>query len=143
MSSIPDQNAAMQAMFQAGTAMAQGFSRFLAEQALSAVQGAPRIVVLAAVVAFVVFVTELVSNTASAALIIPILLPAAPALGLSEMALAATVAIAASCAFMLPVATPPNAIVFATERVPQALMMRCGLWLNFACIAVLVLLTGV
>ncbi len=120
-----------------------GASRFLAEQALSAVQGAPRIVVLAAVVAFVVFVTELVSNTASAALIIPILLPAAPALGLSEMALAATVAIAASCAFMLPVATPPNAIVFATERVPQALMMRCGLWLNFACIAVLVLLTGV
>jgi sodium-dependent dicarboxylate transporter 2/3/5 len=113
-----------------------GASRFLAEQALAAVQGAPRVLVLIAFVAFVVFLTELVSNTASAALVLPIFLPAAPALGLSPQAAAAAVAIAASCAFMLPVATPPNAIVFATERVPQATMTRCGFWLNLVCIAV-------
>lgn len=107
-----------------------GASRFLAEQALGAVEGAPRLLVLAAVVLFVVLLTELVSNTASAALLVPILVSAAPALGLAPQAAAAAVAIAASCAFMLPVATPPNAIVFATERVPQSSMMRCGLWLN-------------
>ena len=107
-----------------------GASRFLAEQALGAVEGAPRLLVLAAVVLFVVLLTELVSNTASAALLVPILVSAAPALGLAPQAAAAAVAIAASCAFMLPVATPPNAIVFATERMPQSAMMRCGLWLN-------------
>ena len=46
-------------------------------------------------------------------------------------------AVSASCAFMLPVATPPNAIVYATEQVPQATMMRCGLVLNMVCILVI------
>ncbi|MDP1567360.1 MAG: anion permease, partial [Polaromonas sp.] len=85
-------------------------------------------------VAFVVFLTELVSNTASTALLLPVFLPVAAAFGLPPMAMAAAIAVAASCAFMLPVATPPNAIVFATEKVPQATMMRCGLVLNLVCI---------
>jgi sodium-dependent dicarboxylate transporter 2/3/5 len=114
-----------------------GASAYLAEGALALADGLPRVLLVLAVVAFVVFLTELVSNTASAALVLPILLPAASSLGLSPQAAAAAVAIAASCAFMLPVATPPNAIVFATERVPQAWMMRCGLMLNLACIAVI------
>jgi sodium-dependent dicarboxylate transporter 2/3/5 len=50
---------------------------------------------------------------------------------------AAAIAVSASCAFMLPVATPPNAIVYATEQVPQATMMRCGLVLNGVCIVVI------
>jgi sodium-dependent dicarboxylate transporter 2/3/5 len=53
---------------------------------------------------------------------------------LGLLAAAAAVTIAASCAFMLPVATPPNVIVFGTERVPQSMMMRCDWWLNLACI---------
>jgi sodium-dependent dicarboxylate transporter 2/3/5 len=116
---------------------ANGASRFLAEQALTAVEGAPRLLVLAAVVTFVVLLTELVSNTASAALVLPIFLPTAAALGVPVPVAAAAVALAASCAFMLPVATPPNALVYSTERVPQATMMRCGLRLNVVAACVL------
>ncbi|HEX4914472.1 MAG TPA: anion permease, partial [Vicinamibacterales bacterium] len=94
---------------------------------------APRILVLAGVVLFIVFLTELVSNTASTALVLPVFMPAALVLGLAPEAAAAGVAIAASCAFMLPVATPPNALVYATGRIPQAWMMRCGFWLNLVC----------
>jgi sodium-dependent dicarboxylate transporter 2/3/5 len=125
-----------------GVMQSSGASRFLAEAVLALVQGAPPWLVLAGVVAFVVFLTELVSNTASAALLLPIFLPMAATLGLPPPAAAAAIAVAASCAFMLPVATPPNAIVYATERVPQAQMMRCGFWLNLVCIGAIVALAG-
>lgn len=129
-------------LFGGGLALSQvmsasGASRFLAEQLLALLQGAPVLLVLLGMVAFVVFLTELVSNTASAALLIPIFLGVASALGLPPQLLAAAIAMAASCAFMLPVATPPNAIVFATEQVSQATMMRCGLALNLVSIAVI------
>lgn len=114
-----------------------GASRFLAEALLGAAQGVAPALLLLGVVAFVVFLTELVSNTASAALLLPVFLPVAAAMGLPSAALAAAIAVAASCAFMLPVATPPNAIVFATDQVPQATMMRCGVWLNLTCVAVI------
>lgn len=96
-----------------------GASRFLADALTNALQGAPTLVVLLGVVAFVVFLTELVSNTASAALLVPIFLGVAGALGLPPPLFAAAIAVSASCAFMLPVATPPNAIVYATEQVPR------------------------
>jgi sodium-dependent dicarboxylate transporter 2/3/5 len=115
-----------------------GASRLLAEGVLGLVQGAPLWLVLAGIVAFVVFLTELVSNTASAALLVPIVLPMAQALGLPPAAAAAAIALAASCAFMLPVATPPNAIVYATDQVPQSQMSRCGLVLNLACVPAIV-----
>jgi sodium-dependent dicarboxylate transporter 2/3/5 len=92
-----------------------GASGFLASWLLAAVQGAPPWLVMLGVVAFVVFLTELVSNTASAALLLPLLLPVAAGLGLPPVVLAVAVGVSASCAFMLPVATPPNAIVYATE----------------------------
>jgi sodium-dependent dicarboxylate transporter 2/3/5 len=111
-------------------------SPFLAAALLNAVEGAPTWVVLVGVVAFVVFLTELVSNTATAALLLPVLLPVAAGLGLPPAALAVAIGVSASCAFMLPVATPPNAIVFATDQVPQGTMMRCGWWLNLVCIGV-------
>lgn len=111
-----------------------GASRFLAAHFVSAVQDVPPWLLIAAVVGFVVFLTELVSNTASAALLVPIFMGVASALGLPPVMLAAAIAASASCAFMLPVATPPNAIVYATDLVPQTTMMRCGLVLNMACI---------
>ena len=111
-----------------------GASRFLAGALTDALQGAPTFLLLLGVVAFVVFLTELVSNTASAALLVPIFLGVSTSLGLPPLLLAAAIAASASCAFMLPVATPPNAIVYATEQVPQATMMRCGLVLNLVCI---------
>lgn len=107
-----------------------GASLFLAQGLVSWVGGAPAWLVLLVVVGFVVLLTELVSNTASAALLIPIVMGMAPALGLEAPGLAVAVALAASCAFMLPVATPPNAIVFGSGQVAQRDMMRCGLVLN-------------
>lgn len=114
-----------------------GASRFMAGALTGALQDAPTVLLLLGVVAFVIFLTELVSNTASAALLVPILLGMAASLGLPPPMFAAAIAVSASCAFMLPVATPPNAIVYATEQVPQATMMRCGLVLNLVCIVVI------
>lgn len=82
------------------------------------------------VVAGVVFLTELTSNTATAATLVPLLAALAPGLGLDPLLLAVPAALAASCAFMLPVATPPNAIVFGSGRLTIADMSRAGLWLN-------------
>ncbi len=79
---------------------------------------------------FVVFLTELVSNTASAALLVPLFMSVAVDLNLPPIVIAVVIALSASCAFMLPVATPPNAIVFSSGYVPQKQMMRAGLLLN-------------
>lgn len=114
-----------------------GASRFMAGALTAALQDAPTLLLLLGLVAFVVFLTELVSNTASAALLVPIFLGVAASLGLPPPLFAAAIAVSASCAFMLPVATPPNAIVYATEQVPQATMMQCGLVLNGVCIVVI------
>lgn len=114
-----------------------GASRFLAEALLRWLDQAPLALALLAGLVFIVLLTELVSNTASAALLLPIALGVASALGLPPVPLAAAVAVAASCAFMLPVATPPNAIVFASGEVTQATMMRCGAWLNVVAVLVI------
>lgn len=128
-------------LFGGGLALSQvtestGASQYLAQALMALLAGAPVWLVLASVVAFVVFLTELVSNTASAALLVPIFLGVGHALGLHPAILASAIAFAASCAFMLPVATPPNALVFGTGLVPQATMIRCGLVLNLVCIPV-------
>lgn len=86
---------------------------------------------------FVIFLTELVSNTASAALLIPLFMSIAKDLDLSTTGIAVVIALCASCAFMLPVATPPNAMVFASGHVPQRQMMRVGLALNL-CFALVI-----
>jgi sodium-dependent dicarboxylate transporter 2/3/5 len=114
-----------------------GASPFLAAALTDTLQGAPTVLLLLGVVAFVVFLTELVSNTASAALLVPIFVGVAATLGLPPPLFAAAIAVSASCAFMLPVATPPNALVYATEQVSQTTMMRCGLVLNLVCMAVI------
>jgi sodium-dependent dicarboxylate transporter 2/3/5 len=114
-----------------------GASAWLVAGVLDAVAGVPVWLVVLAVVAFVVMLTELVSNTAAAALLVPVLIALAPELGLETSTVAAMIAVSASCAFMLPVATPPNALVFGTGQVPAASMMRCGLALNAVCIVVI------
>jgi solute carrier family 13 (sodium-dependent dicarboxylate transporter), member 2/3/5 len=92
------------------------------------------ILIIAVVTAGVVFLTEMTSNTATAAALIPIVSAVAPGLGLHPLALAVPVAMAASLAFMLPVATPPNAIVFGSGHIDLSDMMRTGLRLNLASI---------
>lgn len=86
--------------------------------------------VLVIICIFVIFLTELVSNTASAALLVPLFMTVAIELNLPPAGIAVVIALCASCAFMLPVATPPNAIVFSSGLVPQKQMMRAGLVLN-------------
>jgi len=88
--------------------------------------GLPSVVIVVAVVAVMVFLTELTSNTASTAALVPILASLAGGLGLSPLALAVPAALAASFAFMLPVATPPNAVVFGSGRITLRDMIRAG-----------------
>lgn len=107
-----------------------GTSLYLAESITALLAGAPLILFLLAITAFVVLLTEVASNTASSALLVPIFVSIAGAMGLSPTVMAAMIAISASCAFMLPVATPPNAIVFGSGYVPQRQMMRVGIVLN-------------
>lgn len=99
---------------------------------VGALGGAPQWLVVLAVVTLVVFLTELTSNTATTATLLPILAGVAIGIGADPLLLALPTALAASCAFMMPVATPPNAIVFATGHVTIPQMCRAGLWLNFA-----------
>ncbi|MFN1532069.1 MULTISPECIES: DASS family sodium-coupled anion symporter [Vibrio] len=118
---------------------ATGTSVFLANGLAGFLEQAGALLTILSVVAFVVFLTEFASNTASAALLVPVFATIAEALGLSPVILSALIAVAASCAFMLPVATPPNAIVFATGHIKQKEMMRIGMVLNVACIGALTL----
>jgi di/tricarboxylate transporter len=98
------------------------------------------ITLLLVLVTIGVFATELISNTAVTANLAPILSGVALQLGLASDSLVVPVAIATSMAFMLPVATPPNALVHASGHVTQRDMMRAGLRLNLAAVAVITLL---
>jgi sodium-dependent dicarboxylate transporter 2/3/5 len=101
----------------------------------------PVILVVLLVTAAIVFLTELTSNTATAAAFLPLMASVAPALGADPFLLTIPVALAASCAFMLPVATPPNAIVFGSGHLTVAQMARAGFLLNLAGVAAIVGLT--
>jgi sodium-dependent dicarboxylate transporter 2/3/5 len=108
---------------------ANGVSVFFASYA-TALHFLHPIVILVIILAAVVFLTELTSNTATTAALVPILAAIALPLDLDRNAIVAGTALAASCAFMLPVATPPNAIIFGSGSVTQHQMMRAGLSLN-------------
>jgi sodium-dependent dicarboxylate transporter 2/3/5 len=90
----------------------------------------PVIVLILLATASVIFLTEVTSNTATAAAFLPILGSVAVGMGLDPVVLAAPAAVAASCAFMLPIATPPNAIVYGSGRVTIPQMARAGLAVN-------------
>ena len=82
------------------------------------------------VATFIIFLTEFTSNTASAALLVPIFISVAENLGVNPLGLSLIIGIGASCAFMLPVATPPNAIAYGTGKVSQRDMIKAGFVLN-------------
>jgi solute carrier family 13 (sodium-dependent dicarboxylate transporter), member 2/3/5 len=107
---------------------------------LVALDTLPTVVLVLGVVALIIFLTELTSNMATTATFLPIIGSLALALDQNPAALAAVCALGASCAFMLPVATPPNAIVFGTGRITIPQMARVGLLLNVLAIAVVGLL---
>ena len=93
----------------------------------------PIILIILIVTALVIFLTEITSNTATAAAFLPVIAGVAIGLGYegeSVMLFTIPVALAATCAFMLPVATPPNAIAYGSGYVKISNMIKAGLWLN-------------
>lgn len=119
---------------------ANGVSTFIGQQIAGI--GAVHPLILIFVVCLVVkILTEITSNTATAAAFLPVLGAIAVGFGVNPYLLLIPAAVGASCAFMLPVATPPNALVFASGRVTIAQMSRAGLWLNLAAVIIITLLT--
>ncbi|HVR43835.1 MAG TPA: DASS family sodium-coupled anion symporter [Thermoanaerobaculia bacterium] len=106
-------------------------------RAVALLHGVPPWVAVVAVTTLVIFLTEMTSNTATAAAFLPIVGSAAAGIGTDPALLAVPTALAASCAFMLPVATPPNAIVYGSGRISVVQMVRAGIWLNLALIALI------
>ncbi|PCI47137.1 MAG: anion transporter [Alphaproteobacteria bacterium] len=98
--------------------------------ALSVLGTLPLIVMILCLVAMVIFMTELTSNTATVATLLPVLGALAVMTGIDPMMLFAPVALAASCAFMLPVATAPNAVIYSTGEVTIPQMANAGFRLN-------------
>ena len=131
-------------LFGGGLALAGGIEEsglavWLAEQ-LHALAQAPLFLVIAALVLLVIFLTEVTSNTSTASIFVPIVAIMAVVVGVHPYVLMIAVVTAASCAFMLPVATPPNAIVFASEYVTMRQMMRAGIWLNLVFVVLIALI---
>ncbi|MFH5799278.1 SLC13 family permease [Haladaptatus sp. CMAA 1911] len=139
-------------LFGGGIALADalattGATKWIADSVFKSLTGAPIVLVVGIVVLLVIFLTEMTSNTATATIIVPILISIgsvfAATLGLTDVAaavfLSVSGAIAASFAFALPVATPPNAIVFGSGYLKQEQMMRAGVVLN---LIMTVVLTG-
>lgn len=93
-------------------------------------------------VALMLFMTEIMSNVALTAVLVPVVAGVAVGLNENPLWLTIPVTIASSCAFMLPMATPPNAIVFASGHIKVSQMVRVGIWLNLIAILLLVLLAN-
>ncbi|MDX1583927.1 MAG: SLC13 family permease, partial [Thermoanaerobaculia bacterium] len=100
-------------------------------------EGVSIALMIVAVTAIIVFLTELTSNTATAAAFLPVVASVAAGLGAVPLALALPAAIGASCAFMMPVATPPNAIVYGSGKLVIADMARAGIWVNLLMIVLI------
>ncbi len=126
-------------LFGGGLALAGGFkSTGLADwigQSVAAFEISTWLLVLV-VAASIIYLTEITSNTASTATFLPILGAVAVGLGLNPLLLTVPVALGASMAFMMPVATPPNAIVFSYEKMELRDMVRAGFWLNIISVGV-------
>lgn len=121
-------------LFGGGLSLAAGLSQsgvaqFIGEKVVGLGTAHP-LVLLFIVVSLVIFLTEIMSNTATIAMFLPILASIAASSGLSPLVLLLPATLAASFAFMMPVATPPNAIVFSSGKISIAEMARAGLVLN-------------
>jgi sodium-dependent dicarboxylate transporter 2/3/5 len=115
-----------------------GLDKWMGKQ-ISSLEGINIILIIFIVTLFVLFLTEITSNTATATMILPILATIAVGIHIHPLALMIPAAMAANCAFMLPVGTPPNAIVFGTDKVSIREMATTGFWLNlFSCVVIVI-----
>jgi len=126
-------------LFGGGFAIAAGFeasglTQYVGEQ-LIMLQGVPIPLIVAAITLVMVFLTEVTSNTATTTMMLPILAATAHVLKINPLLLMLPATISASCAFMLPIGTPPNAIVFASGRVSLIQMGKTGFLLNIITVA--------
>ena len=119
---------------------ANGVSEFIGN-ASRGFAGLHPLLLLLAITAMTVFLSELTSNTAQVATMVPVLAAMAPVLGMNPYVLILACTLGASSAYMMPVGTPPNAIVFGTGLVRMPQMMKAGFWLNLAGIIVIVALS--
>lgn len=124
----------------AGAISSTGLSVWIGAQ-LSVMQAAPVWLIALAVTGVIILLTEFTSNTATAAAFLPIVASLAISLGQNPFILLLPATIAASCAFMLPVATPPNAIVFGSGRLDIVHMMKAGIYMNLLFTVLITLLT--
>lgn len=131
-------------LFGGGLALAEGFKvTGLAEwigQGFTLIEGISFFILLLIIVGAVNFLTEVTSNVATASMILPILASVALKLDLHPFGLMVGATLAASCAFMLPVATPPNAVVFASGYLQIKDMVKAGFWLNIISIILVTLM---
>ncbi len=130
-------------LFGGGFALAKGFhdsglSGELGDR-LQALESLPPIIIVLSICVLVTFLTELTSNTATTQVILPIIAALSARVDISPLLLMVPATISASCAFMLPVATPPNAIIFGTDRIKVSSMARTGFLLNLAGIVLITL----
>lgn len=114
-----------------------GVDQWLGEL-LTEVEGVHIVIVIAIVALGILFLTEITSNTATATMIIPVLAGLAIALEVHPLTLMVPAAMAANCAFMLPVGTPPNAIVFGTNKISIQEMAKTGFALNMVAVVLIV-----
>jgi len=122
-------------VFGGGLALARGFtasglSAYMATQFGDLLGDANPLVIVMSTVTFVTGFTEVASNTATASITIPLMASLSQAIEVSPLLLLIPATLAASCAFMLPVSTPPNAIVYGSGRIPIMKMVVAGLWLD-------------
>lgn len=131
-------------LFGGGISLGQAVSRTgLSEwlgTLLGGLAGAPGIVIILVAVGMVIYLTEVTSNVATMTTLAPILGAFATFVGLTPESLLGPAALAASCAFMLPVATAPNAIVYATGRLEIKDMIKAGFWINLGGLVIITLI---
>ena len=128
-------------LFGGGISLAKGMEvtnivALLGDWISSSIAPTPLLVILV-VCAFAVFLTEIMSNVALVAVFIPVSFVIAQSFGFSELQLAIPLTIGASCAFMFPISTPPNAIVFSSGHIKMGEMARVGIILNILCILII------
>jgi len=116
-----------------------GLSQFLGQK-LIVLQDVHPVILLFSICLMISFLTELTSNTATTQVMLPIIAAMSTVLNINPLFIMIPVTITASCAFMLPVATPPNAIVFGTHRLRIADMARVGLPLNILAVITITLM---
>ena len=131
-------------LFGGGLAIAQGFKATgLAEwigAQLVLLNGVPLLLLLLVLIAMVNFLTEITSNLATTAMLLPVLASLALTVDVHPYILMVGATVAASCAFMLPVATPPNAVVFGSGYLKIPDMVKAGIFMNLLSIALLTLI---